>query len=390
MKKVKQFLNDWGLGFFRFVRLFVGHFVRVYLARFFAGFEGLKSLAVVKMYQQRGKYASLFVHVGVVAVMVVGVALGPSLVIDTGATRAVIASGLGNRIVFADSAQTGQVAGETVSAQEVLTLTQVSDKPRSEDTEYLVKDGETLASIADKFGVSQDTIKWANPGLVPKSIKAGQKLIIPPVTGVEHIVQSGDTIYSIAKKYNADAQSIVDFPFNTFTNDETFALAVGQHIVVPDGVMPVENVAGAPSYPAPAGNVLMRETPNAGAIAATGKWIWPTQGRITQPFRPWHKGIDIANHDGGAILAADSGIVVLAGWDNSGYGNRVVINHGNGYLTLYGHMVTGSIAVQVGQSVRQGQKIGQMGSTGRSTGTHLHFEIRTSHGNIDPLGALGF
>jgi len=207
-------------------------------------------------------------------------------------------------------------------------------------------------------------------------------LDIPPVTGVVHTVKSGETIYSIAKKYRSDAQSIVDYPFNSFTNDETFALAIGQKLVVPDGVMPQAKPWS------PTSSLARVLTPDAGAVSATGSWIWPAAGRITQPFRPWHKAIDIANRSGGSILAADSGVVIVAGWpDNYGYGNRVMIDHGNGYRTLYAHM--SRISVRVGQSVKRGDKLGDMGSTGRSTGTHLHFEIRSSsRGNLNPLKAL--
>lgn len=360
--------------------MFLGYFARAYLARLFGGFESVKNVAVVKMYQQRGKYATIFVHAGVVTVMTLGVALGPTLIVDTNQSRAVISSALGNRIVFAEEQSDGKVLGETVTAGDIPTLTQVSDKPRSDDENYEVKDGDTLASIAEKFGVSQDTIKWANSAVTSwKTIKVGQNLIIPPVTGVVHRVKGGETIYSIAKKYGAGEQSIVDFPFNTFTNDETFALAVGQRLVIPDGVMPRESL--------PLSVNLIARTPDAGTVTATGTWIWPAAGRITQPFRPWHKGIDIANKDGGPILAADSGTVVIAGWpDNGGYGNRVVVNHGNGYLTLYAHM--SRIDVVAGQRVKRGDRLGMMGSTGRSTGIHVHFEIRTAKGNDDPLVAL--
>lgn len=380
MKRVVEFVNDWVRDFFRFVRAFAAYFFRTYLARLFGGFESVKEAAVIKMYQQRGKYATIFVHAGVVTVMVLGVALGPTLIVDTNQSRAVISSALGNGIVFAEEAADARVLGETVSASDIPTLTQISEKPRSEDVEYLVQDGDTLASIATKFGVSQETIGWTNPQVTSwKIIKVGLKLTIPPVTGIVHVVKSGETIYSIAKKYSSEPQSIVDFPFNTFTNDETFALAVGQRIVVPDGVMPKLAVPVMV-------NTLAR-TPDAGTVTATGTWIWPAAGRITQPFRPWHKGVDIANHDGGPILAADAGTVVVSGWpDNSGYGNRVVINHGNGFITLYAHM--SRLDVVAGQRVGRGDQLGMMGSTGRSTGTHVHFEIRTTKGIIDPLTAL--
>lgn len=380
MKRAAGFINDWILGFFRFARLFVAYIFRAYFARVFAGFEGVKSMAVVKMYQQRGKYATIFVHAGVVTVMALGVALGPTLVVDTNQSRAIISSALGNRIVFAENPSDAKVLGETVMAQDIPTLTQISDKPRSDDIVYQIQGGDTLGSIADKFGVSQNTIKWANPSVTQwKTLKIGDALTVPPVTGVVHIVKSGETIYSIAKKYNADAQSIVDFPFNTFTNDETFALAVGQRLVVPDGVMPEMG-------PSPQAVTPLARTPDAGSVSATGVWIWPAAGRITQPFRPWHKGSDIANHDGGPILAADSGTIIIAGWDSTGYGNKVMVNHGNGYVTLYGHM--SRIDVVAGQRVKRGDQLGMMGSTGRSTGTHLHFEIRTAKGNIDPLTLL--
>ncbi len=380
MKKLREFIDFWILDFFRFVRLFIGHILRAYLARIFNGFEGVKSIAVVKMYQQRGKYATIFVHAGVVTVMALGVALGPTLIVDTNQSRAVISSALGNKIVFAENPNDAKVLGETVTAQDIPTLTQVSDKPRADDIVYQIQDGDTLGSIADKFGVSQNTVKWANPNAKQwKTLKVGDSVTVPPVTGVVHIVKSGETIYSIAKKYNADAQSIVDFPFNTFTNDETFALAVGQRLVVPDGVMSEEGLSPQAVTP-------LARTPDAGTVTATGVWIWPTAGRITQPFRPWHKGIDIASHDGGPILAADSGTVIITGWDPTGYGNKVMVSHGNGFVTLYGHM--SRIDVVTGQHVKRGDQLGMMGSTGRSTGTHLHFEIRTAKGNIDPLTQL--
>lgn len=217
---------------------------------------------------------------------------------------------------------------------------------------------------------------------MPK-VKAGQKLAILPVDGVLHKVRRGETIYTIAKKYGLDeaqAQAIVNYPFNSFANDETFALSVGQDLVIPDGVMPVAEMLPETPFAA----VL---TPNAGTVSPTGQFVWPAQGRITQGYKFYHHAIDIANHDGGPIVAADSGRVTVAGWtDNTGYGNRVMIDHGNGFVTLYGHMSV--IAVQVGQTVRRGDLLGQMGSTGRSTGTHLHFEIRVSNVGQDPMNYL--
>jgi len=385
MSSFKKIVNYWLFDFLRFVRILILYFIGSYLSPRFAKFENVKGFFVGKMYQQRGKYSRLIVNGVMVAVMVLGVTVGPTLVVNDSQAQAMLSSGLGNRIVFAqDAAPTAgaQVLGlATDNAVTVDTMTQVSDKPRAEVLEYKVEQGETLASIGKKFGVDVDSIKWLNKGIEEKRVKPGTLLKIPPVSGVIHTVKSGETIYSLAKKYNVSAQAIVDFPFNEFSNDETFAIAIGQTLVVPDGEMPDEPVT------APRSNLAQQMTPNAGVVSATGSWIWPAAGRITQGFYSWHKAIDIANKSGGPILAADSGTVIVAGWpDNSGYGNRIMIEHGNGYKTLYAHL--SKISVVTGQTVKRGDVIGSMGSTGRSTGTHLHFEIRKSSGLGDPLAFL--
>ena len=385
MNKVKRFISFWLRDFFRFVQALGAYFIRSYLLPRFAKFEWVKGFFVGKLYQQRGKYSRLIVNGVMVTLMMLGVTAGPSLIVNDTQAQAMLSSGLRNRIAFASDAAptTGvQVLGLSTETQvEVDTQTQVSDKPRAEVIEYKVEQGETLAAIGKKFGVDTDSIKWLNKGVEEKKIKTGTLLKIPPVTGVVHTVKSGETIYSVAKKYDVSAQSIVDFPFNEFTNDETFALAIGQTLVVPDGEMPDEPVTVV------RGNLAQQMTPNAGAVSATGSWIWPAAGRISQGFKAWHKAIDIANRDGGSILAADSGTVVVSGWpDNSGYGNRIMIDHGNGYRTLYAHLA--KLSVVVGQTVKRGDVIGQMGSTGRSTGTHLHFEIRRTSGLSDPLAYL--
>jgi murein DD-endopeptidase MepM/ murein hydrolase activator NlpD len=144
--------------------------------------------------------------------------------------------------------------------------------------------------------------------------------------------------------------------------------------------MPSEQV-GAPS-------VNRRQiTPDAGTVVASGQFVWPSSGTITQRFVWYHQGIDVANRAAPNILAADSGTVIVAGWlDNYGYGNRVMIDHGNGYKTLYAHMQ--KTYVIAGQTVARGSAIGQMGSTGRSSGTHLHFEVIRGGVHINPLTVL--
>ncbi len=348
-----------------------GEFLRqlwAYLAvhgkQIFGRFEAVKDVITGVLYHKRGMYAQPILHSLMMALIFFGITFGPTLVESSIATEEG-STGVG-----------GEVLG-TLDSTGIVTL--VSDKPPSEVRDYTVKDGDTLSGIASKFDVSIDTIKWANESVDFKKLKPGTVVKIPPVTGLVYKVKPGDTIYSIAKKFETSEQAIVDFPFNTFSDDETFALVAGQTLIVPDGVMPDAPVATTPRF----ANVL---TPDAGAVAATGNFVWPAFGRITQGYRWYHPAIDIANRDGGAILAADAGVVTIAGWSSAGYGNHVVVDHGNGYSTLYAHL--SSLSVVAGQRVARGATLGQMGSTGRSTGTHLHFEIQGSGGKVDPLGYL--
>lgn len=381
-------VGELGREFWQFLQA-LGNYLWKRLWQGFGWFEEGKGWVVGRLYRQRGKYAGVFVHAGMVILLFWGLTLGPKLMDEDEQTAQVVRRTFGgsaqvNLTGESEGGRGGSIVGQVLGASvDVQAITVESDKPRAEIIEYEVREGDTLSTIAEKFGVSMDTIRWANEDKITSidSIKPGEVLDIPPVTGMVHTVKSGETIYSIAKKYSTDPQSIVDFPFNTFINDETFALAVGQELVVPDGVKPDVKPWS------PSSSLARTLTPDAGSVSATGSWIWPASGRITQPWRPWHRGLDIANKGGGAILAADSGVVQVAGWpDNWGYGNRVLIDHGNGYQTLYAHL--SRIMVRVGQAVEQGDVVGMMGSTGRSTGTHLHFEIRAGGGGLNPLNYL--
>ena len=261
------------------------------------------------------------------------------------------------------------------------THTTISQKPRSEIVEYKVKTGETLSSIAKDHVISTDTIRWANQ-LKSDAIKPGDILKILPVSGVSHTVKSGDSLGSVAKKYSAEPQAIVDFPFNSVPDD--FKLTVGQLLIVPDGI-PSETKAPKPR-PQPQ---YLAQGPSSPAFDAPfgASFIWPTGGQITQYFAWYHPGVDIANRSAPGIAASDGGVVVVAGWpDGGGYGNRVVLDHGNGYRSMYAHL--SNIYVSVGETVTRGQLIGQMGSTGRSTGTHLHLEIHFKGVPVNPLAIL--
>lgn len=261
------------------------------------------------------------------------------------------------------------------------THTTISEKPRSEIEEYKVKSGDTLSSIAQEKEISTDTIKWLND-LTSDSIKPDQTLKIMPVTGVAYTVKSGDTLESVAKKFSAEQQAILDYPFNDVPDD--FSLKAGQTLIIPDGTPP-ETKAPPKAKPQPK---YLAQGSSSPTFSASGgvEFIWPTSGSITQYYAWYHPAIDIANRAGPVVAAAEGGTVVYAGWDPSGYGNRVDVAHNNGYLTRYAHF--SNIYVSSGQQVSRGQLIGQMGSTGRSTGVHLHLEIHFKGIALNPLSIL--
>ncbi len=352
-------------------------FLRQYLKLrgydWFARFEGLKDVIVDLLYKKRGRYARPFLHVGMILLLFVTVTLGPVVLNQSEGDET-------------KQASTPVLSTATAYAPDFYTLQaeEVRQYRGGEIITHVVEPGETLSSIAEKYNLSIDSLLWANDLTAKSKIKPGQELDVLPIDGVRHKVKKGETIYSVGKKYGLDdsqVQAIIDYPFNEFLNDENFELVAGQWLMVPDGVMPAAKKVAKPSNP------VVAYTPDAGVVAATGSFVWPASGRITQGYRFYHKAIDIANRSGGPILAADAGVVTVAGWpDGYGYGNRVVLDHGNGYVTLYAHLSL--IQVKVGQRVSRGDVLGQMGNTGRSTGTHLHFEIRKGGALMNPLNYL--
>lgn len=327
-------------------------------------FEKFKDVLVDVLLTKRGRYSKHFLNISFLFI-VAGAIVGGPVIADYYPTIQKDSYG-------SDDGTSASIS--TISLGELTTTTAISEKPRFEILDYEVVKGDTLGSIGDKFGISIDTIKWAN-SLKTEKLLPGQTLRIPPVTGIAHKVSPGDTVYSIAKKYKSDAQKIVNFPANDFTDLDTFALSVGQLVFVPDGVQPeaapIFKTAPVPQFIAGAG----------------GKFQWPTDGVITQYPVSYHMALDIANRAAPPVAAGDGGTVMLATCQRYGYGCHVIINHADGYQTLYGHL--SSYNVNAGQSVGRGQVIGRMGSSGRSTGTHLHFEVRKNGVLLNPLSFLG-
>jgi LysM repeat protein len=232
---------------------------------------------------------------------------------------------------------------------------------------YEVKKGDTIQDVAKLFNVSVNTIMWAN-NLKSQVIAKGDTLVILPVTGIKHSVKKGDTIASIAKKYKADEQDIASY--NGLAAD--VILSVGETVIVPDGELELAL--------APKPKMTKKSKPhllNSYAFSApSGFLIRPlVGGRKTQGLHG-HNGVDIASSIGTPILAAADGQVILAkmGGYNGGYGNMIIIAHDKSIQTVYGHLL--GISVTQGQTVSQGQVIGALGNSGKSTGPHLHFEVR--------------
>ena len=227
---------------------------------------------------------------------------------------------------------------------------------------YVVREGDNLSQIAKMFGVSINTIIWANDISRGDLIKTGQVLVILPVTGLRYIVKSGDTVASIAKKFNGDVKEIIQF--NDLSDGSS--LTVGDEIIIPDGEAPYKPVYTYPS----------RSVRGTSGPSYVGYYLKPVNGaRKTQGLHGYN-GVDLAAYCGAPILASASGDVIIGrsyGW-NGGYGKYIVITHQNGTQTLYAH--NSRNIVTRGWHVVKGQVIGYMGSTGKSTGCHVHFEIR--------------
>lgn len=276
--------------------------------------------------------------------------------------------------------------------------TDVPSLPRSTVAVYTVQAGDTLFGIADKFGLQPETILWSNQFVLgdnPHNLRPGQELNILPVNGAYHRWSAGDGLNGVSRFFGVDPTSIINYPSNNL-NPETIGdwsapnIPAGTWLVIPGGRREFVNWS-APDIPRDNPGVAKVLGPGAcesvtnGAIG-NGVFIWPANNHFLSGFdynpSANHPGIDIDGEEGDPVYAADSGVIVYAGWNNWGYGNMIVINHGNGWQTLYAHL--SSYYVGCGQSVAQGGVIGTIGSTGNSTGSHLHFEMMLNGTKVNP------
>lgn len=242
--------------------------------------------------------------------------------------------------------------------------TEIPIRPRRGVITHTVQPGETAQSIAEMYRLQPTTILWSNPDIedVPDLLRIGQEVIILPVDGVYHTVAQDDTLESIAEKYKVEVEAITGLSYNDL-RAPLFRIQEGMKLIVPGGTKPyvprrVTNYTG----PVPEN------------VQGTGSFAWPVLGTITQGYWWGHRAIDIGAPTGSAVVAADGGYVSFVGWTDIGYGYLIILDHANGYSTYYAHL--SQMYVTLGQQVARGQVIAAVGNTGRSTGPHLHLEIR--------------
>jgi murein DD-endopeptidase MepM/ murein hydrolase activator NlpD len=251
---------------------------------------------------------------------------------------------------------------------------------------YTVAPGDDVFRIAGYYGLQGATVAFANDLPSTLLIHPGQELVIPPADGLLITAQAGDTVESIAARFDVSPDVIRSFPFNGLMG--TAQPSEGQWVHIPslEPIIQAGGKGGADT--APVSDPFRVATPESAAPAqALGWFMWPTWGNLTQHYHPGHNGLDIANASWTPIVAADGGVVTFSGWNDYGLGYAVAIDHENGYVTWYGHFAE-QPAVSVGERVSQGTWLGPMGSTGKSTGPHLHFIIMKDGVYQDPANHL--
>ncbi|MBZ0291395.1 MAG: LysM peptidoglycan-binding domain-containing M23 family metallopeptidase, partial [Anaerolineae bacterium] len=279
-------------------------------------------------------------------------------------------------------------------------FTVIPDRPRSEVIEYTVQDGDTIFGIAERYGLLPETIAWSNDRAIIGNLRPGRAINIIPVNGVYHTVIGSRSIADIAKDYGIDdPYVIIDSEYNNlFGVDPSTVLPSGTQIVIPGGV--AEQIAWTPAVEREGDNVnstggnfvsfAVGEPGSCGRVQNASGTFWSgpiASYTITRGFASWHTGIDLAANPGTPVYAANGGVVIFSGWNNYGYGETIVLSHGP-FTTVYGHLSSRNVGC--GQIVNAGQQIGGVGSSGNSSGPHLHFEIRYLDQPQDPTTVIGF
>ncbi len=286
-----------------------------------------------------------------------------------------------NQISEADDIVTSENSAALINPGLATSGGSIIGKFRDDVIYYTVEGGDTIGTIAEQFGISNNTILWENKLNTKSTIKPGQTLTILPQSGLSHQVGSGETLQEIADDYKADINKIIDFNQLADATD----IDKDQILIIPGGTKE-EPLPPAPTYTSGTSSYAYTNIPPSAANTSGTNLLWPTTShRISQYYKWGHLAIDIANKQGEPVYASDSGVVEKAGW-GSGYGNLVIINHGNGIKTLYGH--ASKLFVNTGDYVTRGQTIMAIGCTGWCTGPHVHYEVIVNGSKQNPLSYL--
>jgi murein DD-endopeptidase MepM/ murein hydrolase activator NlpD len=269
--------------------------------------------------------------------------------------------------------------------------TNIPERPRFDVIKHTVERGDSIFEIAHDNAIKPETLLWANYDVLqdnPDSLRIGQVLNVPPTDGVYYQWKAGDTLDQVAKEFKANAEDILEWPGNHLDlTDPVFR--TGQWVMVPGGQREFKQWIIPTVARGSSGTAGVKGSSCGGGSVGSGAFVWPSDNHYLSgnDYYSGHLGIDIAAGEGAAIYAADSGVVTMAasGW-NYGYGNVIMIDHGNGYVTLYAHL--SQINVTSCQSVFAHQLIGLAGATGNAFGPHLHFEVRLNGGFVNPWYVL--
>lgn len=286
--------------------------------------------------------------------------------------------------------------GELASISRAASLnTIIPDRSRVEVIQYTVQHGDSVFGIAEHFNITPETLLWANYAVLddnPDYLEPGMVLNIPPINGVYYQWEQGDSFESVAKKFSSKPEDIVAWVGNRLdlTNP---SVEPGTWILVPDGQREFRRWIIPTFARGSAG--ISKEVYGSGACAGgyeglygTGSFVWPTpiHQLVGNEYWSGHLALDLAADVGVQIYASDSGVIVFSGWSTGGYGYMVMIDHGNGYQTVYAHL--SQTVATCGSSVTQGQLIAYGGNSGNSSGPHLHFEVRLNGGFVNPWYVL--
>lgn len=284
------------------------------------------------------------------------------------------------------SSMTNVIRGGSALVKPDMASTERIKRERTEAIEYVVQSGDTISTIAEEMDISVNTILWDNNLTAYSLIRPGDVLSILPMTGIRHSISRGETLISIAKKYDVEEEKIMEV--NKIVDSSK--ISIGDELIIPNGrkIYPKKKTYASAStnYTSGLSAIGSIVKPANATPVASNKMNWPTVGHIITQYYSWrHKGLDIANKTGTPIYAADAGTVTISGW-NSGYGYNVMVDHGGGKQTRYAHF--SKLYVAKGQRVSKGETLGEMGSTGWSTGPHLHFEVIINGVKYNPLNYI--